>query len=119
MRIDSGNVVTETVYLHDPDAADYWRFDCACHTPRALRNLVVVWNAALTQAELAQTVKQTHFQQLETAVGGRTVSNSGQQSIRRVKRTYTNVYIRSVTDGARSTCVRQQHKTRALGGVSI
>ena len=49
VRIDSGNVVTETVYLHDSDAADYWRFDCACHTPRALRNLVVVWNAALTQ----------------------------------------------------------------------
>ena len=48
IRIHNGKIIAETVSLFDPDAALYWRFDAACHTPRGLRNLVVMWDAALT-----------------------------------------------------------------------
>ena len=48
IRIHNGKIIAETVSLFDPDAALSWRFDAACHTPRGLRNLVVMWDAALT-----------------------------------------------------------------------
>ena len=47
IRIHNGKIIAETVSLFDPDAALYWRFDAACHTPRGLRNLVVIMSCGM------------------------------------------------------------------------